>query len=85
MSRSATVVFDTAEAALRLFDRHLVGHGVAHLIDVTPMVIETFLTSNRASARAAIIICSASCGAYLIGWSIKGSLTSRCSGCNRAE
>jgi site-specific recombinase XerD len=38
--------FDTEEKALRLFDRHLVDRGVAGLSDVTPAVIEAFVTSR---------------------------------------
>lgn len=38
--------FDTEEKALRLFDRHLVDRGVARLSDVTPAVIEAFVTSR---------------------------------------
>jgi len=38
--------FDTEEKALRLFDRHLVDRGVARLSDVTPAVIEAFVTGR---------------------------------------
>jgi site-specific recombinase XerD len=38
--------FDTEERALRLFDRHLADRGVACLGDVTPAVIEAFVTSR---------------------------------------
>ena len=38
--------FDTEEKALGLFDRYLIGLGVAHLGDVTPVTIEAFVTSR---------------------------------------
>jgi site-specific recombinase XerD len=38
--------FDTEEKALHLLDRHLSERGVVHLEDVTPAVVEAFLTSR---------------------------------------
>jgi len=38
--------FDTEEKALHLLDRHLSERGVVHLEDVTPAVVDAFLTSR---------------------------------------
>ena len=45
--------FYTEDRALRLFDRYLFENGIAHLDNITPMLIEGFLTSRpRKSPRS---------------------------------
>jgi len=45
--------FHTEDTALRLFDRYLFENGIAHLDDITPMLIEVFLASRpRKSPRS---------------------------------
>ena len=60
--------YENEEKQLRLLDVFLLAHDVASAADVTPAVIEAFLSSRPRVRPAATTRCSASFVCSLTGW-----------------